>query len=355
MIGGRNGRDYSLYVDRRRGGETRWSLGPPRDALMRIPDGYLPSAVFFGGKDSEGRLHYRATAFFIGVPTKLTRFGGTCLVTARHNVEGALKAYGNVWVRLNTKDGGAMDIEITTPWEYPDDPASDVAAVPFWPLIEWEGAPLPVEWFVTQEVIETRGVGVGEELVVVGLFSHHIGTNRNLPIVRSGNIAAMPLEPLIDEDTGDPFYAYLAEVRSIGGLSGSPVLIALNPATRLHVFGEAREKEVGGWTFYLLGLIRGHWRERIERDFQGSEFGNLNSGIAMVTPITDVLPLLEREVFVEQRKEMDRIMAGEGGEQVKDLAAEESAGDEFERFEELTRKVVQVPKGELDEKRKDES
>jgi hypothetical protein len=323
---------------------------------MRIPDGWLPSPVFFGGRDSGGRLHYRATAFLISTPTALTKIGGICLVTARHNVQGALEAYGNVWVRLNTSDGEAMDVEIAASWAYPDNPASDVAAVPFWPPPAWEGVAIPADWFATDEIIETQGVGIGEELVVIGLFSHHVGKNRNLPIVRSGNIASMPLEPLIDQDTGDEFDAYLAEVRSIGGLSGSPVLVALNPYTRLHVFGESKdviEKRAPGLVFYLLGLIRGHWKESVERDFRGTEVDSLNAGIATVTPITEVLPLLEREEFVRHRKEIDKAIARERGGQVKDLATEdrEPSGSEFENFRQLAGKVVQVPKKELDEKR----
>ena len=174
-----------------------------------------------------------------------------------------------------------------------------MAAVPFWPPFEWEGGPFPIAWFATEEVIQARGVGVGDDLIVVGLFSQHVGKSRNLPIVRSGHVASMPLEPFVDEDTGDLFNAYLAEVRSIGGLSGSPVLLALNPYTRLNIFGDApgQDTDVGGaesgLTFYVLGLIRGHWRERVE-----GGAGSLNTGIAMVTPITEVLPLLEREELV---------------------------------------------------------
>jgi hypothetical protein len=191
--------------------------------------------------------------------------------------------------------------------------------------VPWEGTPLPTEWFVTDEVIESQKVGVGEDLFVVGLFSHHVGANRNLPIVRTGTIASMPLEPFIDQDSGEEFDAYLAEVRSIGGLSGSPVLIAINPITRLHLMGKAKEEpQAPGWTFYVLGLIRSHWEQPVEGAFRPDEVDNVNTGIATVTPITEVLPLLERDEFVNQRKEIDKIFAGERGEEVKDLSPERS-------------------------------
>jgi hypothetical protein len=188
---------------------------------------------------------------------------------------------------------------------------------------------------------------------VIGLFSSHVGQRRNLPIVRSGNLASMPVEPLIDADTGYEFNAYLAEVRSIGGLSGSPVFVVLNPDTRL-IDDQAAE---GTLVVYLLGMVRGHWDRRFELDFHETEFERLNTGIAMVTPITDVLALLEREEFVSYRKDMDRqfdMHEAEG--QVKDWAPPgtdpgESASEEFSRFEALTRGVVRVPKKEVDEKR----
>ncbi len=48
-----------------------------------------------------------------------------------------------------------------------------------------------------------------------------------MPIVRHGAIAAMPGEPLYDRKTGLSFRGYLLEVRSTGGLSGSPVVAYL--------------------------------------------------------------------------------------------------------------------------------
>jgi len=314
--------DHSLYVDRRRGGEERWSLGPPRDHAVRIPDDLLSTPFFFGGRDPRGQLHYRATAFRISMKSPTGRvLGAFCLVTARHNVERAIEEYGNVWVRANTDEGGARDIEITADWAYPDNPASDVAVVPFDILEDLSALPVPTGWFVTDEIVESRRIGIGEELVVIGLFSRHVGTNRNLPIVRSGNLASMPIEPLVDEDTGRDYHAYLAEVRSIGGLSGSPVFAALNPATRIQLPRDG--PVVLGQMFYLLGLIRGHWPHDHERDFGQAEKEQLNSGIAIVTPIADVLPVLERERFVRYNEEFTKhLREEEEGKPTKDWVGE---------------------------------
>ena len=85
------------------------------------------------------------------------------------------------------------------------------------------------EALATPDLIKEKSIGLGEELLVVGLFASHHGRKMNIPIVRSGMIAAMPWEPIWDAKTGQNFEAFLAEVRSIGGLSGSPVWVAVDP------------------------------------------------------------------------------------------------------------------------------
>jgi hypothetical protein len=276
----------------------------------------------------------------------------------------ALDTFGNVCVRINTVDGSALDVDITEPWSYPNDPAVDAAAVPFGGMmgdINVDTLPLPPAMFVTEAVVEDRKIGPGEDLIVVGLFASHVGTRRNLPIVRSGNLASMPVEPLTDEASGEPFSAYLAEVRSIGGLSGSPVYLVLNPYGR-HIEGEIGRVTIpSGNFFFLLGLIRGHWERDANLDFGDSESEQLNTGIAMVTPISDVLPIFEDERFVRYASQMDEILrAGRreaaGSTMVDDFADDEPADSgEFERFEDLTDRLLRVPKKELDEKLREQT
>lgn len=309
---------------------------------MRIPDDLLNCTVFLGGRDAQGELHYRATALVVSYPTTGGWDRAWALVTARHNVEGALDAYGNVSVRINTPEGGAEDRNVSTEWLFPDDPAADIAATVFYPLGGSFGfLPIPTRWFVTEELITSRRIGIGDDLFVMGLFAKHVGKTRNLPIVRNGNLAAMPQEPLVDEATRLPYKAYLAEVRSIGGLSGSPVFLALNPATRLNV---SDNQDVGGQHFYLLGLIRGHWSQRPEADFGASEAETLNTGIAIVTPITDILPVLEEEVFVKHGQEVDKLIVA-ANNPVEDFAPESSIGPTAE----VMSKLLQVPKDEADD------
>jgi len=110
----------------------------------------------------------------------------------------------------------------------------------------------------------------------------------------------MPIELDKDEWSGEPYLAYLVEMRSLGGLSGSPVYVMTPPK-----FAKSNGED---WhldqQLRLLGLIRGHWTydpEATAVDFEKSEAEMLHSGIAIVTPVDDVLKLLDREDLREDR------------------------------------------------------
>ena len=180
--------------------------------------------------------------------------GHIYLVTAKHCVEGA-KNEGSLYVRLNTRAGGVRHIKIMDEWLYPEDEAVDVAVLPIdFPQDAYDYKCVHLNTFVvTDTIIQEHDIGIGDVLYMCGLFSLHYGTQRNIPILRTGIIAAMPDEPLEDPNTGLGYRAYLAEVRSLGGISGSPVFIALEHGRIPNPRG------VLGRRVWLLGLIRGHW------------------------------------------------------------------------------------------------
>jgi hypothetical protein len=140
------------------------------------------------------------------------------LVTAKHCVEKATR-YGSLFVRLNMKSGPVQYQEIKTEWIYNDDEGSDVAVLP-----DTECMPIPVGMLATDEIIAEKRIGVGDDVVVTGLFTKRSGNAKNIPILRAGMISAMPGEHLIGEGA-EEYQAYLIEMRSTGGLSGSPVFV----------------------------------------------------------------------------------------------------------------------------------
>src|SRR5262249_20043949 len=114
---------------------------------------------------------------------------------------------------------------------------------------EGEHGFLPTDEFARQTI------GLGAQIAIVGLFRSHYGKNRNVPIVRVGNISALPGEPVFTRYTGY-ISAYLVEARSISGLSGSPVFVFQNEAVMLAktLNGSAPKQQAA-----LLGLMHGHF------------------------------------------------------------------------------------------------
>lgn len=275
---------------------------------MRVHDDVTLAVAFLCVKAGE-RYRYGGTAAFVTFRYEDSpKHCEIYLVTARHCVESALMEYGNLYVRFNTNEGGVAYVAIDTGWVFPEDPAVDVAARSLFEVpmgrydFRYWGMP---ENCCDHGTLAEEAVGIGDELLVSGLFTRHFGTKRNLPIVRSGIIAAMPDEALEDPKTGLPYRAYLAEVRSIGGLSGSPVF-AILPEGRVRYFEDGNGYHIrNSRRILLLGLIRGHWDHRSASaavDYQDEELHQVNMGIAIVTPIQEVLDLMITDELVRDRR-----------------------------------------------------
>jgi hypothetical protein len=211
---------------------------------------------------------------------------------------------------------------------------------------------------VESSVSETTGHGVGDEVFLPGLFVNHVGRERNIPIVRTGNIAAMPDEP-IDSKIGS-LDAYLVEARSIGGLSGSPVFVNLGLYRR--VGGTLMQAQDGQSVFRLLGLMHGHYQLKAPvtnaAELDGLSDEAINMGIAIVVPADRIKDVVNRREYAEARDRADREAADSlqpvlDSAQTLEMPDDEANESEFERFEDLTDKLLRVPKKELDEKLRD--
>lgn len=288
---------------------------------LRIPDDLLP-CVFFLATGDPTDLHYGGTGFFVSIRSvAVPNRSYVYLVTAKHSLEKAKQEPGRLYLRVNAKDGGSRLLDAPIDWIYSARDGSDIA-VAYFPLPwdpELDIKYIPVILAVTRKTIEDHEIGIGDELAVVGLFTERTGAARNLPIVRGGVLASMPHEPLQDPDTGLPYSAYLAEVRSSGGLSGSPVFVIfplgrLSPLTPRAGSGEAGAVEMNLRNQapsygLLLGVLRGHWDLESRHDalaFGEEDLRAVNMGIAIVTPIEDALAIIDGEELVEQRRVLDR-------------------------------------------------
>ncbi len=92
--------------------------------------------------------------------------------------------------------------------------------------------------------------GVGDEVVMIGRFVAHDGRVRNAALARFGNIAMMPGEPVTD-GRGMKVEAFLVEMRSLSGFSGSPAFIYMGPGTYR---GDGRMMPFYSETIGLIGI-----------------------------------------------------------------------------------------------------
>ena len=276
---------------------------------MQIPDEVRQCVVFLYSKHDE-ELVPRGTGFIVTVPSNGTEnFNYFYLVAARHVIDGIkLKGTdGMVHVRLNTVTGG-VDWEIVSADRFvthPDpDQCVDVAVLPWMPSREiYEYKVVTWEMIVTDQSVATHGIGIGDEIFTTGLFVNHLGQKRNIPIVRIGNIAAMPDE-LVETELGS-MVAYLAEARSVGGLSGSPVFVTLGPVRQTPEGGTTLSQRV----FLLLGLMQGHWHAPyIQTDSTTrSDFEKelVNMGIAIVVPSQKIIEVINHPQLLGVRQVAD--------------------------------------------------
>lgn len=277
---------------------------------MRVPDAILECVGFLCLK-REGKYDVIGNAFFVTVLSDDKTREFYYLITAKHLVEMCSEG-DDLWVRLNTKAGGIDHLRLKGTWVYPKDTEEydmDVAAIEFIPPrddLEFGSIPeisILRQHYKPEDVpaeLAWASPGIGDDLLAVGLFSgHEGGKNRMRPIVRFGHLAAMPYEPIKSKKSKKLYFAYLAELRSIGGLSGSPVFLIVDTDGQAAI----RRKPP---TFFLIGLIRGQWSYDIDSsilNYSEQELPETSSGISTVTPSPLILGLILGEKMKGNREE----------------------------------------------------
>lgn len=279
---------------------------------MLVPDAVRKCVAFVCYKDNSGKLKFAGTVSFFGERL----IGGTLpygyTITAKHVIERiAEKGDGKVYLRMNLRTGGVDYIEKNlADWVFHDkDDSVDVAVLDFLPSADrFEYLVFPLEGTAKDFKGDKLEFGIGDEVFITGLFRYHTGEERNLPIIRVGNIAALPEEKIQTKQFGE-IDAYLIEAHSIGGLSGSPVFV--------HVEGErvydSLPKEVKKLmqdyvkhtAFSWIGIVHGHWD--VEIPFPDTPVlhhvkpKSINVGIAIVIPEEKVLEVIRHPKLIETK------------------------------------------------------
>jgi hypothetical protein len=296
-----------MYLDQRLGPHGDWYAAEPKGVHLRLPD-YIKSIICFLCVESKEQILFGGTGFFVTlVSAKHPELSFTYLVTAKHCVLKAYERFGHMKARSNLKDRSrAVLVNLDQKeWVFSEDPGIDIAVMSVSIHQSIEAMTLPCEHFASDKNIEDFSIGIGDETTTVGLFTQRYGKKLNIPILRSGIVAAIPEEVLYDPATGAEFHAYLVEMRSIGGLSGSPVFVSVPP---YRARGLNREDPNAGYSI-PIGVVRGHWEMAMEKDDSIEDFmneGKMNMGIAMVTPIQEVATIImDNQKLKDYRRNME--------------------------------------------------
>ena len=276
---------------------------------MLVPDEVRKCVAFVGYKNAEG-MKWAGTAFFVAMQIPYTDRSFGFAVTAKHVIDGIRRKSTDkrVYLRLNFKDADASfsSTELDEWKTHPNDPSVDVAVMKFFiPGDVTDHLYFGSQDFARKDVIKNEGIDIGEEVFFAGLFYGHTGRKKNIPIIRVGNISAMPEEPVYTPEFGD-IEAYLVEARSIGGLSGSPVFVHLGLVRNVDGRVQFATRKEG--PYWLLGLMHGHWDVSLleidspQLDDNTSE--KVNVGIGVVVPAYKILEVMNQPLFVEMRRKM---------------------------------------------------
>lgn len=265
-----------------------------RSVPMRVRDELVNCVAFIGFVNDRQEFVPYGTGFCVLLSVKT--LGVPFIATALHVIE-AIPGDA-VWVRV-IKNGGGFHL-FSLPkgnfFTHPDhDPKSrfiDLAATTIGTVVPGD----PITWiresdFATDEAIAAEDIGIGDEVVIAGMLFNHIGETENIPIARVGNIAAMRREP-VPTDFGY-VDAYLVEVRSISGLSGSPVFVHMGARPRTGRIGDLHSPKQ---MHYLLGVVHGYYAVTYSGELVGvtstAPAGEMNTGIAIVLPASSLLEIM---------------------------------------------------------------
>jgi hypothetical protein len=277
--------------------------------LSRINDAFLDCVLYLypSYKEANEGASIGGTGFITVVPTEGLKqnFYFPYIVTNKHVVES-----GNTVARMTTRDGRRHIIETDErEWRFhPDGDDLAVLMISFDPN-KLRFSHITLKHLLSKHDLMTQGIGIGDDVFVVGRFINHEGKQKNSPTARFGNIAQMPNEPIrvgtFDQE------CFLVEARSIGGYSGSPVFWHVLPFAG----GAYRPKTNVQLGPLLLGVELGYiydWvpvcdaaGRPINPNSSHEQQVQVNSGMMIVVPAWKLIELLNDESLVAKRKEIE--------------------------------------------------
>jgi len=242
------------------------------------------------------------TGFFVGYPdVRLTPRLYGYFVTAKHvlrDFDGTFLP--SIRLRINVNDTSAdpafdfLDLPVTDSkgnllWLHSGNDADDVVATPIAvDQSKFAMKVIPLDMFVDDATLKTSAVEEGDSLYFIGLMAQYYGAKRNFPVIRRGTLALMTDEK-IATPTGEQ-QAFIAELQSWPGNSGSPVFLSLG--------GLRGSSLMLGQKLNLLGILAGGFLNELPFDLvtgaQQVSLGNDASvGVSYIVPAMRITELLK--------------------------------------------------------------
>lgn len=302
-----------------------------------IPRHILEASVFHypTARDAEHGEDFGASGFLLGVQSStLDAFVHLYVVTNAHVTDRCPVS------RIVKEDGSVQVLEDTqqTSWiKHPD--GDDVAIRPLGAVHDSQYWYVDTRALLSPDDIGPRAVGPGDDCLMIGRYVNFRERQFDQSVVRFGNLAMLP-EP-VRQESGFDQESFLVDMRSVPGYSGSHV----------YVYYEEQGWRTGDPGDLDTARERGHHVSGILSQcwVLGIDWGHLGDGMAAVVPAWKLKSFLDMEELVEARERTDQELADQHAKAgkldvaVSDIATNED-GSEFERFEDLTRKLVQTPK-----------
>jgi|AntRauTorckE6833_2_1112554.scaffolds.fasta_scaffold42023_1 hypothetical protein len=265
---------------------------------MRVPENIRKCVAYIGYVNQiDNSFGPVGSVFFVGRDKGDGVADPIYAVTAKHVIDGLRKkGVQETIIRLNMKVDdpalGIVRVPIDTWYSHPEDESIDVAIHKMGIPAEVDHQALPISGFMNSELMAQHEISLGDEVFMAGLFRHHVGQGKNIPIIRTGNLAALDDEKVATRHFGD-MDAFLIESRSIGGLSGSPVFLNLGFVRSIE--GQVKFYNARDPMFFMLGLIHGHYDIKEDQVDDGETLSSqqINTGIAIVTPYYSLLKVME--------------------------------------------------------------
>lgn len=281
------------------------------EAFLRVAPDTLSTVAFIGIEGDGGLFTPIGTASF--VYRNIGEFAFVFAMTASHVVDNLTEdSQAKLAIRVNRKDGAPADVIRLSAADRISHPvrANDISLFPIQidpAVFEFSALEISRER-LTANREGTSGTMAGDHVCAVGLYTSHHGQLSNIPVLRTGNIAAMPKEPLW---TPRGFLeAYLIDLRTIAGLSGSPVFQTTLPVRIKDGQPEFRRNDNPNCS--LIGMLLGyHAVEYKEDQIEVPRYGareasandlsyssdERNTGFGVVVMIERLFDIFETKAF----------------------------------------------------------